>query len=200
MTLTKNFEYQGPDRPTFSVVPPEWNSDIYYRELNATADVADKITAGILVYLTGTTNASDMTQVAATYGKDSQGGKLYITQCREHDIYFPTTVSKPHFPNRLPNTTATLTDYTHGANRSIIVIPVEKGMKLWCLGSVNGTWDTTFNTEYIPATDGFIGAVGDVDGVVIDEVAHKFRSCATTLNQNWSFMEYLGKFAHDKST
>jgi hypothetical protein len=199
MTLTQNFEYQGPDAPGDTVVPPNLNPHINIRRLNAMCDVASKICAGICTYLSGTTNASDMTQAAATQGRDSQGGKLYVTEIEHSSIYFPATTTKPRYPNKMPNATCTLTDYTAAENTSIIQIPLEKGMVFWGLGSTNGSFDATKDYDYYLTTDGFWAAPGDPDGVAIDESGHCARALATTSNQNWVLLEYKGQVAHDKT-
>jgi hypothetical protein len=199
MALTKNFEYQGPDQPGSTVAPSDLNPHINIRRINAMADVSDKLTAGILCSLTGTTNASDMTQVAATYGRTSEGGKLYVVDVVKWSPYWAATTTRAVYPNRITNATATLTDYTHTANTNIVVIPVEIGMRVWLLGSTNGTWDTEKDKDYYPANDGFIEAPADPDGNAIDQTGHCFRSIATTVNQNWCLCEYVGRAAHDKT-
>ena len=200
MTLTKNLVYQGPDGPHGTVVPREMNVGIQIRTLPAMADVADLLTAGVICMLTATTNESDMTPATAALGKDAREGDLFVVEIVHHDPYFATTTDIMVFPNKVPNSSITLADYTHAANTHIRVIPLEIGMKLWVLGSNDATFDTTYGYEYIIAANGLITAVADIDGVVIDQVAHTFKSLATTLNQNWALVEYMGKHAHDKST
>ena len=55
MTLTENYYYQGPAHPGATVVPTEFNLYKDIRRINATADVADKLLAGVLCYLTAGT-------------------------------------------------------------------------------------------------------------------------------------------------
>jgi len=199
MTLTKNFLYQGPDAPGETVCPPALNENITIRRLNATADVADLLCAGVLCYLTAGTNASDMTPTTAAFGDDSQDGIPCVVEIQQWNPYFAATTTKGVYPNKITNASATITDYTPAANTSIVVIPLEIGMKFWVLGTTNGTFDTTFGYEYVGAANGLIAAPGDPDGVAIDIVGHLFRSLATTENQNWALVQYMGKVAYDKT-
>lgn len=199
MTLTKNFMYQGPAAPGDTVVPANLNTNHRIRRINATADVASKMCAGILVYGTFTTNAADMTQAAATIGRDSLNGILCVVEIQHHNPAFPTTTTTPRFPNKIPNASSTLTNYTAGANENIIIIPLEKGMYVWLLQTVNATGATTINNQYYLTTDGFVAAPGDPDGVAIDESGHCFTAIATTATQNWALYRYEGQVAHDKT-
>lgn len=199
MTLTKNFLYQGPDGPGSTVVPANLNPFINIRRINATADVADLLCAGVLCYLTATTNTTDMTPTTAAFGDDSREGILCVVEIKKWDPYFAATTTKAHRPNKIPNASATITDYTPAANTNIIVIPLEIGMVLWVLGSTNGTFDTTFGYNYVCAANGLIAAPGDPDGVAIDIVGHSFISMATTLNQNWALVKYEGRVPYDKT-
>lgn len=199
MTLTKNYLYQGPAGPGATVVPTELNPFQNIRRLPAMADVADLLVAGVLCYLTGTTNASDMTPCVANFGDTSLEGIVCVVEIQQSNPYYPTTTEKAVYPNKIPNTTCTITDYSPAANTHIIVIPLDINMWFWTIGSVNGSWDTVFMTEYENAANGLIAGVGDPDGVAIDMVSHKYVSVATTTNQNWSLMKYVGKHAHDKT-
>lgn len=198
MSLTQNLLYRGPSWPSDGyIIPPALNPQFRIREINATADVADLLTAGTLCYLTGTTNDNDVTPTPADYGKTSQQGNLFVVLAQQHNPAFATTANRPQFPNLMPNTSVTLTDYTHDANTSILVAYVEIGMKLWLRGGNDATFDTVFGYEYICAANGVIVAPADPDGEVIETVAHTFKSLATTTNQNWALVEYMGKHAHD---
>lgn len=180
-------------------MPEMLNPNKRKKAINATADLASKLTAGILCYFSRGTSNTDVTQCAATYGRDSLGGKLFIVEIQEHNTDFPTTTTRPEFPNRIPNASATLTDYTHPAEGDMQVIELEIGDIVWVLGSTNGSFDTTEGYDYYITTDGFVAAPGDPDGAAIDESGHCFTSLATTLNQNWALMKYKGQVSHDKS-
>lgn len=199
MTLTKNLIYQGPDMPGETVCPASLNGRFNIRRINATADVSDLLVAGVLGYLTATTNASDITPTSAVYGDDAREGILFVTEIQQANPYFPTTTDRAVYPNRVPNTTCTITDYSHAQNTNIVIIPLEVGMYVWLIGSVDGTFDTTFGYGYVSAANGLIAAVGDPDGIAIDISCHYFTSIATTLNQNWALFRYDGKVAFDKT-
>ena len=197
MVMTKNFYYQGPILPGATVCPAELNPHQNIRRLPAMADVGDVLTAGTLCYLTGSTNASDMTPTLADFGDASVEGLMCVVEIRTADPYFPSTTNQAVYPNKMPNETCTLTDYTHAANTNITVIPLDDMMWVWLVGSDDGTFDTTFMTEYEPAANGRITAIGGAATTTIDKTSHKFMSVATTVDQNWALFKSLGKRAHD---
>lgn len=199
MTLTHNFMYQGADGPADTVCPSSLNPFIDVRRLNATADVADLLVAGVLCYLTSTTNASDMTPASAAYGDDSREGIICVVEIKTNDPYLATTTDKPVYPNKVPNTTCTITEFSPAANTNIIVIPIESKMRVWLLGSTDGTFDTTFGCDYICAANGLVTAPGDPDGVAPDIKSFVFTSIATTLNQNWALFKARDQIAYDKT-
>jgi len=199
MALTKNFLYQGPALPGSTVMPTELNPHKNIRRINATADVASLLTAGVHCYLTASTNASDMTPLVANFGDTSVEGLICIVEIQKHNPYYATTTDIAVYPNKMPNSSVTLATYAAAANTNILVIPIDVNDIYWCVGSNDATFDTTFMTEYEIAANGLIAAVGDPDGVAIDMVSHKVVSVATTLNQNWALVKYMGKHAHDKT-
>ena len=199
MTLTKNFFYQGPDQPADTVVPPSLNVFKNIRKITAMADVADLLCAGVLCYLTGTTNASDMTPCVTEHGEAAAEGFICVVEIEKWTPYHAATVDKGVYPNKITNATATITNYTPAANTYITVIPLEIGMVLWVLGSTNGSFDTTFGTSYIPAANGLIKAEGQPTGASPDKRAGRFVSMATTVNQNWALVRYEGICMYDAS-
>lgn len=199
MTLTANFLYYGPDMPDSTVCPSNLNEFHKVRRINATADVADLLCAGVFCYLTAGTNTTDMTPATADFGDDAREGIICIVEIKKSDPRIVTTVDRIQYPNKVPNTTCTITDYTPAENTSIIVIPLEVNMWVWCLGSVNGSWDTTFGYGYTITTNGLLGAVEDPDGIAIDISSWYFTSMATTVNQNWCLVRVDGKVAYDKT-
>jgi len=200
-TVTKNLEYQGLDHPVDTVAPPSLNKFKDVRRLTATADTANLL-AGLLCYLTGTTQANDMTEAGALRGNTDEQGDLFVVEIVEHDPAFPTTTARPQYPNKIPNSdvSASIADYKHAANDDIIVIPLEIGMKVWLLIGNDITADTTYGNIYYPAANGYVGAGGDPDGAAIDKVAHAFKALATFTNSNWALFEYIGYKAFDNTS
>ena len=199
MTLTENFFYQGPALPGATVCPTEYNLYKDIRRLNATADVADLLCAGVLCYLTATTNASDMTPCVTEHGAAAAENFICVVEIKQSDPYIATTVDRAVYPNRMINATTTITFYTPAANTNIIVIPLEEQMCVWVTGSINGSFDTTFGTTYISAANGLIKAEGQPTGAAPDLRAMTFVSLATTANQNWAFTRFLGPRMYDSS-
>ena len=199
MALTTNFYYQGPDMPGATVCPTELNPFQNIRRLPAIADVADLLVAGTLCYLTSTTNLSDMTPCVTEHGQSAAEGIICVVEIKQMDPYLPTTTDIAVYPNRVPNTTCTITDYSPAANTNITVIPLEPGMIVWVLGSTDGSFDTTFSTSYIAAANGLIKAEAQPTGAAIDIRAQTFTSIATTVNQNWALTRYEGVKALDNS-
>lgn len=199
-TVTKNLEYQGPDMPDRTVCPSELNKYKNVRRLSATADTAN-LYAGLLTYLTGTTQANDMTEAGAHHGSTDQQGKLYSVEIVEHDPNFPSTSDTPTFPNKIPNSdvSGTIANYKHAANKPIKVIPLEVGMYVWGIIGLDITADVTKDYIYYPAANGQIAASGDPDGAVIEKTAHAFRAVATFTNSNWALFEYMGFKAFDNT-
>ena len=200
MTLTKNPFYQGQDRPYEHIVPPHLNKFQDIRKISVRADTTG-FYAGLLCYLTGGTQANDMSLCPANFGDTSQEGILCVVDTVIHNPNFAVTSEKPIHPDLIPNTdvSGSIADYTYAEEGTIIVIPLHINMFVWLLGSVDATFDTTFGYEYECAASGLIAAPGDPDGAAIDMVSQKFKSWATTLNQNWALMQYVGKHAHDKT-
>jgi hypothetical protein len=196
--LTRNFEYQGPLYPVNTLVPPELNSKVEVRVINATTYTAN-IYSGLLLYYTGTTNASDLTEAPANAGGDDLIAKLYLCRLDHGRLDQATTTTTP-LPGLIPHATdvsGTIANYKFAANTSIKVTPVNISMKLWVMGSQDATWDTTFNYNYYPAAAGLIEASGDPDGTTAALTSHCFRSCATTTNNNWCLVEYQGFKTYD---
>jgi hypothetical protein len=191
-SFTKNLEYQGHSMPFNTICPPELNEHIKIRRLPATADVASTLCAGVACYLSGTTNANDMTACTDEWGSNASEGMIYFTEIMEHDPNFATTTDQPEFPNRLPNTSVTLANYAPAENKAILVIPAVKGMFVWLLiaNAVNAsvTKDTMYN---ITAAD-IIGAIDDPTPDAITKGVHGFRAVATVTNYNWALFEYVG--------
>ena len=200
MTLTNNYYYKGPALPGDTVAPAEYNVFKDIRRINATADVASLLTAGTLCYLTGTTQASDMTPTVTEMGDvDAQYGLICVVEIEKHNPQYATTTDLAVWPNKMPNTTVTRANYSPAAETKIIVIPLEEGMNIWILGSQDGSFDTTFGTCYIAAANGYIKATGAPTGATPDKNAQTFMSLATTTNQNWTFCRYLGVRMYDSS-
>jgi len=200
MALTKNFYYQGPDQPGSTVVPAEYNIYKDIRRINAMADTSDLATAGTLVYLTASTNASDMTPIVTEHGDiDAQYGLICIVEIQKSNPYFTTTTDKAVYPNKMPTTTCTRADYSPTQNTHIVVIPLEEGMNIWLVSSHDGSFDSTFGTCYIPAGAGYLKATGAPTGATPVANAQHFMSLATVANSNWHFMRYLGVRTYDPS-
>ena len=199
MTLTKNFYYQGPAMPGATVAPAEYNVYKDIRRINAIADVSDLLTAGTLCYLTGTTNAADMTPCITEHGQIAAGGFICVVEIEEHNAYYATTTDKAVYPNKMPNTTCTRATYSPAQNTKIIVIPLEEEMNVWILGSNDGSFDTTAFTSYISAANGYIKAEGQPATAAIDLRVQTFVSLATTVDQNWAFCRYKGVRPYDSS-
>lgn len=192
-SFTKNFEYQGPPMPSNTVVPPELNEHITIRRISCTADDSSVLTAGVICYLGGTTQANDMKASTDEWGKDLANGKCYVVEIQEHNPHFATTIDQPEYPNRMPNSNVTLSNYAATANQPVIVIPLEIGMKFWGVigNAVNAsvTKDTIYNVN---ASGGIIGAIDDPSPDAIVGSVHGFRAIATVTNNNWALFEYVG--------
>lgn len=198
MTLITNFEYSGPSMPTKTVCPPELNEHISVRRLTATADDSSVITAGIPLYLAGTTNANDMKVCGDEYGDVAAEGKIYVCEIVEHDPNFATTTDQPEYPNRMPNTSVTLSTYAHTANQPIIVIPLEIGMRVWMIIAHDASGGVTKDTIYnVSASTGYIGALDDPTPDAVTVQVHGFRAVATVATANWALFEYIGFYPLD---
>jgi hypothetical protein len=199
MTLTQNFIYQVPAMPGDTVVPTDLNPFKNIRRINATADVSSVLTAGVFCYLTAGTQANDVTPTVTEFGDVDAEGVVCIVEIVRSDTNFAATTDRPINPNKMPNGSCTLTDYTHTAEKPMIVIPLEEGMIVWCVGSSNGTFDTTFGTRYIFAANGMIKATGAPTGATPDKLAMTVTSMATTSNQNWALVRFEGPRMYDSS-
>jgi hypothetical protein len=198
-SFTKNFEYQGPSMPSYTICPPELNEHITIRRLTATADVASLLTAGVLCTLTAGTNVNDMTPSIKEAGYLSTASKLYAVEIQEHNPYFATTTDLTEFPNRMPNASVTLANYAPAENATIIIIPVEIGMRIWLViaNAVNAT--VTKDTVYTCIANGLVGAQDDVSPDALVYMSHGFRAVATATNENWGLFEYIGMIGIDST-
>lgn len=196
-TVTKNFEYQGPDMPSDTICPPEENEHVRVRRLKATADNASVSVAGTLTYLTGGTNANDMTNCVDEYGVTNAQGKMYAVELMKHDPAFPSSTTAPEYPNKIPQSSITISDYAPAANTSIIVIPVEIGMRIWLVIGNAVNVSLVKDTLYNVAANGIIGSPADATPGAIVVNGHIFRAIATFTNSNWGFFEYMGMIGID---
>ena len=187
--------YKGGAMPGTTVCPPHLNKFIDVKRISVRADTAN-LRMGMLVYLTATTQANDMTEAGANYGNGDTEGILCVVEGVEHDLGFATTVEQPELPNRIPNISATATDYNQAANGTIIVIPIEIGMVFWCLGSSDATFDAVFGTLYRPAENGLVTPL-PAAGTAIDVRSWVFRALASNTNQNWLITQSMGLVAYD---
>ena len=197
MVLTENFWYKGQAMPSGTVVPPHLNKFIDVERISVRADTAN-IRAGMLVNLTATTHANDMTECGANFGSADTEGILCVVDVVEHDLGFATTLETPEFPNRIPNISATAADYNQAANGSLIVVPIQLGMVFWALGSSDGTFDAVLGMLYKPAANGLVAALPTA-GTAIDVRSWVFRALASTSNQNWLIIQTMGLVAYDAS-
>ena len=196
--MAANFIYSGDNGPKNTVAPAHLNKFVDVRRLTVYADTAN-IYAGMIVDLTGTTQTSDMTECGAHYGGADTEGFPCIVEIVEHDPNFATTTETPEFPNRLPNTTAaTVANHKHAENGTIIVIPLQLSMCTWVLGSEDASFDAVAGTLYITAAAGLMVAAPTA-GTAVDVRAWAARSLATTTNQNWFLVQWIGLIAYDAS-
>ena len=198
MTLTKNPLYQGPDMPSNTVCPPELNEHITIRRITGTADDASVLTAGIPCYYSGTTQDNDFKVCGDEYGTNAAEGQFYIVEIQEHNPLFATTTDQPEFPNRMPNTSVTLSDYAAAANTNVILIPARIGMFFWGIIAHDASGSTTQDTLYnISTSAGYWGAIDDPTPDAVTKSVHVARAVATVATANWALFEYMGFRAID---
>ena len=140
-----------------------------------------------------------MTPCVTEHGQSAAEGFICVVEIEQHNPLFASTVDLAVYPNKMPNTTVTRATYSAAVDTKIIVIPLEEEMNIWVLGSQDGSFDTTFGTAYICASNGYIKAEGQPTGAAMDVRAHRFVSLATTVDQNWAFCRYQGVRALDNS-
>ena len=141
----------------------------------------------------------DMTPTVTEHGEAAAEGMVCVVEIITSSPYFATTTDLAVYPNKMPNATCTLTDYTHAANTHMIVIPLLGDMIFWSSSSNDGSFDTTFGTSYIAGAGGIFKAEGQPTGAAPDGRAITATSMATTGNQNWCLLRFEGVRMYDKS-
>lgn len=195
MTLTNNLEFSSTvAEPTTTIFIDPLDS----QEINLTADIGDKITPGLGVYPTKTTQPNDVTPCTAGYGKTSQKNSVYGVDIEGYSPDYPS--EHYHVPNdditaRTP--AEDITTYSKDANRPLKGRKLKKGMKLWGLMSLDASGAATHDEILIHGTDGFYERVGDPDGETITIKSFGYRVLATIATQNWVPLEVVESITYD---
>jgi hypothetical protein len=161
-------------------------------QINLVTDTADVTAPGIGVYITGGTQYNDVTPCTAAFGSTGQqAGAVYLIDMKPYDPDFNGVNVHP------PNSSFTLADYAHAANRPVVGRRLKKGMKVWMLMTIDATGAATHNETLIFTTAGFLARIGDPDGTAIAVQAFAFRVLATIESQNWVPVEVMEITAYD---
>ena len=124
-----------------------------------------------------------MTKGAALMGSVSTTGKMYTVELPQSDIHMPYD-----FGGDLTT--------VYSENDPILMREIRIGDRLWLKGS---TLTVAEDQIVIPAANGVVGLIGDVDGTAIDECTHGFLSLGSMTSGTWMFGEYIGFHTHDKT-
>lgn len=144
------------------------------------ADTAN-IYSGMLVDITASTYANEVTELGAQQGKDHKDPAPLLIEIDPAHMSLPLNYDK---------TTV------HPDLAKMRALELFVGMDVWLKGS---SLTCTLDETLVPAASGLVTNVGDPDGEAIDTVSYTFRALAPLTSGTWVPCRVTGREAFDDS-